>query len=160
MLRLRLKNSARWKTPGLMTREVNRLTAEAVDEAGGGASDIVRGVLSLRGLVATRELWTSVRATYRQGNADFYREGVQMRDYGLDLDTGTRPHWPNITRLARWAVALGLPPEAVYPIALWISRRGTRATHFLRDATRLFEHRAAQIRAALGRRIARALGGN
>lgn len=159
-LQLKVRRPERWRTAGVTARQTAAATERAARDAGGGYAEILRGTLVLSDSVVTRELFDSVTAVHRRGNADFYREEIRMAAHGVFASEGTRPHWPNITRLAVWAARRGLLPGAVFPIAQAIARRGTRAKHFLRTAARLFEHRAAEIRARLGHEIARILGGS
>lgn len=54
-------------------------------------------------------------------------------EYAPHVEYGTRPHWPPYqpgTPLYDWANAKGIAPFAV---ALGISRKGTKAQHFVRD---------------------------
>lgn len=156
---IRVKRPARWQTAGLTTRQTAQATERAAQAAGGGYAEILRGTIVLTDSVATRELVDGITVLHRRGNTDYYREDIALPEHAVPASEGTRPHWPNIGRLARWVAARGLLAAAVYPIARHISRYGTRPKHFLRQARALFEVRAVQIRDRLRDEIARLLGG-
>jgi hypothetical protein len=54
--------------------------------------------------------------------------------YALFVHEGTRPHFPPVAPIAAWASRVGLGAGAGFPVARAISRRGTPARPFLRDA--------------------------
>jgi hypothetical protein len=56
---------------------------------------------------------------------------VASAPHSIYVHEGTRPHWPPIDALRGWAARHGISP---YLVALSISRKGTKAVPFLKDA--------------------------
>jgi hypothetical protein len=48
------------------------------------------------------------------------------------VEYGTPPHFPPISAIKEWCVDVGVPVEAAYPIAVKISKVGTRPQPFIR----------------------------
>jgi hypothetical protein len=157
-LSLKVKRPDRWM-PGNPGMNFTEPTARAVRLAGGDISTIYRDEIVAADALATRALWRGVTTLWRGGNADVFREQIRMPGYAVWASEGTGPHWPDMERLAVWAVARGLPPEAVFPIARWISRHGTRAKGFLAAAEAKVVRRAAEIRDRLRDELTRVIGG-
>lgn len=79
--------------------------------------------------VDTGRLRASVKIeTYSGGYAK--RVGTDLT-YGKWVEYGSGPHFPPLAPIREWVRRKGLPPEAAYPIALAISRRGTPAHAWL-----------------------------
>jgi hypothetical protein len=82
--------------------------------------------------VDTGQLRASVKIeTYSSGYAA--RVGTDVA-HGKWIEFGTGPHFPPLEPIREWARRHGLPPEAAYPIALAISKRGTPARAWLHPA--------------------------
>ena len=57
--------------------------------------------------------------------------------YAPHVEFGTRPHWPPIQAVERWARRHGFPARGgAFMVARAIARRGTRAQPFMRPAIR------------------------
>lgn len=79
--------------------------------------------------VDTGQLRASIKVeTYSSGFAA--RVGTDLT-YGKWVEFGSGPHFPPLAPIREWVRRHGLPPEAAYPIALAISRRGTPAKAWL-----------------------------
>lgn len=57
-------------------------------------------------------------------------------------ELGTRPHWPPISALVRWAARHGI---SAYLVARAIARRGTKAIRYLERGFEENQHRIFQI---------------
>jgi hypothetical protein len=87
--------------------------------------------------------------------------GAQV-PYAAAVEVGTRPHWPPSgpgSALAVWAQRVLGDARLSFVVARAISRRGTRARYFMRDALHVVRpHVRATLQAAVDR-AARLLGG-
>jgi HK97 gp10 family phage protein len=87
----------------------------------------------------TRALMNSITSQQAvRGDTLVGKVGPSLQ-YGLYVETGTRPHWPPAAPLVGWARRHGIP---VRMVQLAIARRGTRARPFLQPA---FEKYREQI---------------
>ena len=123
-------------------------------------TDITRRILVQEYGIAVASIMTNVsslaqeatpvdRGTARAAIADEVVRGysatvfVRGRVYGRAnaphlpfLEYGTRPHWPPMDPIKKWAKRVLHDESAAYPVAWAISRRGTRAHHMFRNAWR------------------------
>jgi len=98
---------------------------------------------------------TGVNSIQTSVSADSATVGTN-EEHMLYLHEGTRPHFPPIAAVTPWALRHGIDP---FLVALGISRHGTKANPFLRDA---FDQSVGDINGFVGdmaREIERELGG-
>lgn len=83
----------------------------------------------------------------------------QQAPYAVYVEEGTRPHWPPRAPIELWAARVLGNAKLWFVVARAISRRGTRARHFMRDALATVRPTIEpRLRAAVDR-AARLLGG-
>jgi hypothetical protein len=84
------------------------------------------------------------------------RSVVATAEHSIYVHEGTRPHWPPIDAVRGWAQRHNMEP---YLVALSISRSGTKAVPFLKDAAEEVFHRLSPgleaFSAAVEKRFAR-----
>jgi hypothetical protein len=79
--------------------------------------------------------------------------------YALAVEEGSRPHWPPRAPLELWAQRVLGDRRRWFVIARAISRRGTRARSFMREALAVVRPRVRSTLQAAIDRAARLLGG-
>ena len=96
---------------------------------------VVRGAIATK-VGTARGVGGLVRGTVYVGSQAPYAQAV---------DEGSRPHWAPIAPLKRWAARKLGDERAAYAVRWAIARRGTRPTHFMRNAIREVVPRATRI---------------
>lgn len=118
------------KSAGEFTGELENKLSNVMKSATGKIKSVVKSNLSSRGINTTYKLSegiSSKSSTY---------EGIvwSQEKYGVFVEYGTRPHFPPVAPLERWAqIKLGRSGLG-YPIARKISRVGTKAQPFFHSA--------------------------
>lgn len=132
-----------------VTGVVENIAAEARTRAPVGVSGLLRASIGTRvtlGTDATElvhgEIFTGAQAPY-----------------ALYVEEGTSPHWPPRAPIELWAARVLGNAKLWYLVARAISRRGTRARHFMRDALAAVEPGIqSRMQAALARAVRRISG--
>lgn len=106
-----------------------KFTRNAVNEAALNIQSQAKRNITDAPAVDTGQLRSSVKAeVFSDGFAQRIGSKVAHAKF---VEYGTGPHFPPLDPIREWARRQGLPPEAAYPIALAISRRGTPAKPWL-----------------------------
>ena len=88
--------------------------------------------------VDTGSLRRSIRDIVQVGTREVVGRVGPTEPYGAPVEFGTRPHFPPVQALERWANKRGINPWA---LAIAISRRGTRPQPFLIPAFEQLKNR-------------------
>lgn len=138
-----------------------RWKGEAVGEKGKRAAELgmkvtlgecVR-IAIRRAPVAYGTLGQSIRIDkmYWRHKQLFGRWGAFVK-YALWVEVGTGPHMPPVDAIRDWAAQKLGAPELAWPIAIAISKRGTREQPFLRPAAdEAYPKLADNVKAAWGK---------
>jgi hypothetical protein len=109
-----------------------------------------------RAPVDTSRLRNSIGREIDSGIPPRYARVGTNTFYAPFVHEGTRPHWPPIAPLRRWAKRHGVNP---YALQRAIAQRGTRPRPFLRDAVHAAEPEIVRAVAVFARDIEQTLGG-
>ena len=72
-----------------------------------------------------------LRSNWRLSVQVLRGELVNTTDYAIFVAKGTKPHWPPIKAITKWANRKGIPP---FLVARSIARKGTKANPFFDNA--------------------------
>ncbi len=75
-----------------------------------------------------------LRSNWRLSVQMLRGELVNTTDYAIFVAKGTKPHWPPIKAITKWANRKGIPP---FLVARSIARKGTKANPFFDNAVSL-----------------------
>lgn len=124
--------------------EAERVMAKSKQEVAVGVDGVLRG----SGFVRPPELaGTKITVTLGYGGA--------AQQYALAVHEGTKPHFPPVNALKRWAKKFLGDEKLAFVVARAISKRGTKATKYLErplreEASGMGERIARHIKAGLG----------
>ena len=107
--------------------EINKKVAEALEGVGIDGVEIMQNSVAVAGGWLRDHIDYNVKKDGKDTKLSFV-----MPEYAKYVEYGTPPHFPPIAAIKDWCVKVGIPSEAAYPIAVKISKVGTRPQPFIR----------------------------